>query len=248
LVQRKKQNLKVETILSRIEKMLSSLNDKRATALAKLKEAEGQDPFKILIGTILSHRTKDEKTTEAVNRLFSRYRNVEQLASAREEEVRELIRGVGFHNVKARNIIHVSRQIIEQFGGKVPDNLEDLIKLKSVGRKTANCVLVYGFNKPAIPVDTHVHRISNRLGIVKTLKPEETEIELMKKIPKEYWVRINDTFVRFGQTICTPVKPKCNICLLKNICLYYRKSVFSKLRQNAKDKNTDLQRVLRANV
>lgn len=222
-----KEAINVKDLISKMEKMLSSLEDERATALAKLKEAEGSDPFKILIGTILSHRTRDEKTTEAVEKLFSIYRTPEQLVKAKVNDVRELIKGVGFYNVKAKNIIYVAKQLVEQFGGKVPDNIEDLLKLRSVGRKTANCVLVYGFNKPAIPVDTHVHRISNRLGIVKTEKPEHTETELMKRIPQAYWTRINDTFVRFGQTICRPLKPRCEICLLQDSCNYYRENVTS---------------------
>lgn len=210
--------------------MLSNLQDERSTALARLKETEGQDPFKILIGTILSHRTRDEKTTEAVKNLFLKYKTPSDLAEADPEEVKKLIMGVGFYNVKAKNIIHVSRQIVEQFGGSVPDKLEYLLKLKSVGRKTANCVLVYGFGKPAIPVDTHVHRISNRLGLVETEKPEDTELKLMKTIPKKYWTKINDTFVRFGQTICRPVKPRCSICSLSPICKYYKENVAAKTK------------------
>lgn len=216
---------RINRILESIEQMLNNTGIDRATALEKLKEAEEKDPFKILIGTILSHRTRDENTTKAVKKLFSKYKNAEELAKADEREVRELIKEVGFYNVKAKNIIKVSQQIIGDFNGKVPDNINDLLKFRSVGRKTANCVLVYGFNKPAIPVDTHVHRISNRLGLVRTSKPEDTEIELMKKIPEKYWLKLNDTFVRFGQTICRPVKPRCNLCNLRNICLYYKHEI-----------------------
>lgn len=130
--------------------------------------------------------------------------------------------------MKTRNIMIASRQLVEEFGGEVPDNEEDLLKLHSVGRKTANCVLVYAFNKPAIPVDTHVHRISNRLGIVSTKEPEETEAELVRKVPKKYWLELNDLFVRFGQTTCKPIGPHCSTCSLSGGCLYYKAVVAPK--------------------
>jgi Predicted EndoIII-related endonuclease len=167
-----------------IRRMLEETTDRRRTALALLKKEEDEDPFKILIGTILSHRTRDENTTIAARNLFRKYPSAKDLAIANVDEVKKLIKSVGFYNVKAKNIILVAQQIMQEFGGQVPDNLEDLMKLRSVGRKTANCVLVYGFGIPAIPVDTHVHRISNRLGIVKTTSAEETELELTKKYLK----------------------------------------------------------------
>ena len=112
--------------------------------------------------------------------------------------------------------------ILEKYNGKVPANLDKLVDIPGVGRKTANCVLVYAFEEPAIPVDTHVHRISNRLGLVNTKNPEETEIELMKKIPKKYWLPINNTFVMYGQNICKPISPMCDVCQIKNSCKYYK--------------------------
>jgi len=130
--------------------------------------------------------------------------------------------------MKTRNIIKASKQVVDEFGGKVPDNEEDLLKIHSVGRKTANCVLVYAFNKPAIPVDTHVHRISNRLGLVDTKKPEDTEAELVRTVPRRYWLELNDLFVRFGQTTCKPIGPKCDRCTLKGGCRYYRTVVLPK--------------------
>jgi endonuclease III len=211
-----------------MRKMVYGSKDKRATALARLQDAEGGDPFRILIGTILSHRTKDENTTRATENLFSRYNTPEELASASPATVRKLIRPSGFYNMKTKNIMVASRQLVEQFGGVVPDNEEDLLKLRAVGRKTANCVLVYAFNKPAIPVDTHVHRISNRLGLVKTKKPEETEAALVKSVPKRYWIELNDLFVRFGQTTCKPIGPRCDSCTLTGTCEYYRTVVAPK--------------------
>jgi endonuclease-3 len=210
--------------------MVYGSGDKRATALAELQEREGDDPFRILIGTILSQRTRDENTTKAVDNLFSRYHDVHDLAAADENVVRRLIRPAGFYNVKAKSIIRVSRQLIEEFHGVVPDNIDDLLKLHSVGRKTANCVLVYGFGIPAIPVDTHVHRISNRLAIVSTKSPEETEEQLVKNVPSKYWLDLNDLFVRFGQTTCKPVGPRCDACTLRPICKYYREVVYPKTK------------------
>jgi endonuclease-3 len=205
-----------------MRRMVYGSNDRRATALAQLQKAENGDPFRVLIGTILSHRTRDENTTKATENLFSRYRTPSELANADPDVVRRLIRPSGFYNVKTKNIITVSRQLVEEFGSRVPDNEEDLLKLRSVGRKTANCVLVYAFNKPAIPVDTHVHRISNRLGLVHTKKPEETENTLARLVARRYWLELNDLFVRFGQTTCKPIGPHCQSCTLRGTCEYFR--------------------------
>jgi endonuclease-3 len=221
-------SLSVGLTLRRIRLMVYGSKDRRATALAQLQDVEKGDPFRILISTILSQRTRDENTTRASENLFSRYRTAEELARADIDPVRRLIRPSGFYNVKARSIIRVSRQLLEEFGGRVPDNEEDLLKLYSVGRKTANCVLVYGFKKPAIPVDTHVHRISNRLGLVDAKRPEETEAQLVKTVPRRYWLDLNDLFVRFGQMTCRPVGPRCGSCTLRRECKYYRTLVAPK--------------------
>jgi endonuclease-3 len=210
---------KIDDIL--IKMKLMNASQIRKTALGEMSKKYTPDPFRILIGTILSHRTRDSNTERAVNQLFSIYKNVHELANGKVNIIEELIKPAGFYRVKAKRIKEVSKIIISQYDGKVPSNLDRLLSLPSVGRKTANCVLVYGFNKPAIPVDTHVHRISNRLGIVKTKKPEETEIVLTKLLDKKYWLEINESFVKFGQTICRPVKPKCNICKLNKICSYF---------------------------
>jgi endonuclease III len=201
---------------------MNSVNPPRMTALRALHEAETGSPFSILIGTILSARTKDENTTKVVKKLFSRYKSVHALANAKVKDVEKIIKSIGFYHVKSKRIIEVSSIIASKYKGKVPNNIEDLLKLPGVGRKTANCVLVYAFDSPAIPVDTHVHRISNRLGLVNTKSPEETEFDLMKKIPKKYWLEINDTFVMYGQNICKPISPMCDVCKIKNICKYYK--------------------------
>ena len=193
----------------------------RATALKNLQTQEDGDPFKILIGTILSARTRDETTTKVIRMLFSRFKNPDELSRANLNEIKQLIQKIGFYNVKATRIKEVSKILIEKYNGKVPSNIDDLLTFPGVGRKTANCVLVYGFRKPAIPVDVHVHRISNRIGIVSTKKPEETEIVLEKSIDRNYWTAVNETFVVFGQNICLPIRPKCSLCHLTKICKYY---------------------------
>ena len=200
---------------------MNSVSPPRLTALKELHEAETGNPFSILIGTILSARTKDENTAKVVKKLFSKYKSVHALAKAKVNDVEKLIRSIGFYHVKAKRIINVASIISSQYKGKVPNDFDELLKLPGVGRKTANCVLVYAFDIPAIPVDTHVHRISNRLGLVNTKTPEETEFELIKKIPKKYWLEINDTFVMYGQNICKPISPQCSVCKIKNICKYY---------------------------
>ncbi|EPA04662.1 putative endonuclease III [Candidatus Nitrosarchaeum limnium BG20] len=170
----------------------------------------------------MSARTKDETTTKAVKVLFSKYKNAKELASAKTKDVEKIIKSIGFYHVKSKRIIEVAKIINSKYKGKVPDNLEKLVELPGVGRKTANCVLVYAFDKPAIPVDIHVHRISNRLGLVNTKTPEETEQELMRIIPKKFWIDINDTFVMYGQNICKPISPMCNVCKIKNNCKFYK--------------------------
>ena len=171
-------------ILKAISRMVAESDDPRATALAELKDTEEGDPFKILIGTILSQRTRDEQTSLATERLFKRFGTPEALARAPPGEVKRLIKPVGFYNMKTKAVIEASRQLVERFDGRVPSDIHELMTIPWVGRKTANCVLVYGFDKPAIPVDTHVHRISNRLGLVKTKTPEETEEALVKTVPR----------------------------------------------------------------
>ena len=211
----------MKKILKGMMDTMNAVKPPRMTALRELHEAETGGPFSILIGTILSARTKDESTTKVVKILFSKYKNSKELSNAKLKDVENIIKSIGFYHVKAKRIIEVSKIINSKYDGIVPDELEKLVDLPGVGRKTANCVLVYAFDKPAIPVDIHVHRISNRLGLVKTKTPEETEFELMKKIPKKFWLEINDTFVMYGQNICKPVSPMCDVCKIKKDCNYY---------------------------
>lgn len=212
----------MKKILNGMIDTMNNVKPPRLTALRQLHEAENGDPFSILIGTILSARTKDEKTTKVVKQLFSKYKNPQELAKAKLKDVEKIIKPIGFYHVKAKRIIKVAKIIVSKFKGTVPNNLDELIELPGVGRKTANCVLVYAFERPAIPVDIHVHRIANRLGLVKTKTPEETEFALIKKIPKKYWLEINDTFVMYGQNICKPISPLCDVCKIKKFCKYYK--------------------------
>ena len=212
------------SIIKKMERVLYDKKPYRLTALKQLQEEELGDPFKILIGTILSSRTRDETTTKVVKTLFKRFKNAKELAEGNLEEVKQIIHSIGFYNVKAKRIIEVSQLIVKRFDGKVPNSIEKLLELPGVGRKTANCVLVYGFNKPTIPVDTHVHRISNRIGLVNTKTPEKTEIELNNIINKKYWLILNNIFVMYGQNICLPMAPKCELCELKKMCKFYHAS------------------------
>jgi len=213
----------IKEILSKIKEMNNTSCDN--TALKDISEDNSTDPFRVLIGTILSQRTRDENTRRAVRDLFSHYENAEELSKGRIDVIEKLIKPSGFYHVKARRIKNVAKIIVEKYHGVVPDDIDSLLSMPSVGRKTANCVLVYAFNKPAIPVDTHVHRISNKLGIVETRTPEETEVALRESIDQKFWLEINDLFVKFGQRICTPIGPKCNTCKLKNGCAHYLEKI-----------------------
>ncbi len=175
-------------------------------------------PFRVLITTVLSQRTRDEVTERASEKLFLKYGTAGALAKADVGNIEELIREVGFYRVKAPRIKEIARIISNDFKGKVPDDMNTLLSLPGVGRKTANCVLVYGFRRDAIAVDTHVHRISNRLELVSTKTPEETEQKLLEVLPRKHWQLINELFVRFGQDICRPVGPKCSVCILNDLC------------------------------
>ena len=217
----RKLQLKMKRILTGMTNTMNAVKPPRITALRDLHDAE-TGTFSILIGTILSARTKDETTTKAVKALFLKYKNPKDLGNAKVKDVEKIIRSIGFFHVKSKRIIEVSKIIHQKYKDKVPEDLDTLVQLPGVGRKTANCVLVYAFEKPAIPVDIHVHRISNRLGLVDTKNPEDTEQELMKKIDKKYWIDINDTFVMYGQNICKPISPMCDVCKITKSCKYYK--------------------------
>jgi endonuclease III len=176
------------------------------------------DPFKVLISTVLSLRTKDEVTRQAAARLFALAGTPERILGLSGEEIAKAIYPVGFYKTKSANILEICRSLLGRWEGRVPDTLEDLLTLRGVGRKTANLVLTLGYGKPGICVDTHVHRISNRLGYVRTRTPEKTEFALREKLPAQYWIIFNDLLVTFGQNLCVPVSPFCSRCPLSHLC------------------------------
>lgn len=205
-----------EREIDRIVQILKDWYVNDSSALADVSTT--RDPFKVLISCLLSLRTKDEVTAEASRRLFTRARTPEELVKLSTEEIETLIYPVGFYHRKAALIREISRVLIDTYGSNVPDELEELLKLKGVGRKTANIVVTMGFNKPGVAVDTHVHRISNRLGLVKTKTPEQTEFALRALLPQRHWIVFNHLLVMHGQRICTPISPKCSVCPIAEFC------------------------------
>ena len=175
-------------------------------------------PFKVLISTVLSLRTKDATTEQASLRLFAAANTPDNMLKLTAGQIEKLIYPVGFYRTKARNVLKICQILKESYNGNVPDEMEALLALPGVGRKTANLVLTVGFNKPGICVDTHVHRISNRWGLVKTKTPDETEAALRKILPKRYWITYNDLLVCYGQNLCAPISPHCSRCKISAFC------------------------------
>lgn len=192
------------------------LND--VPAVTRISQQENRDPFLVLIGTLLSLRTKDDVTERALSTLTAKARTPQQMIRIPERQIQKLIYPVGFYRTKSRVLVDVSRTLLEKYNGTVPDSMDELLSIKGVGRKTANLVLNEAFGKAGICVDTHVHRISNRMGIVCTRNPHETERALEKVLPLQYWIIYNTLLVTFGQKICKPVSPLCSICPLSHMC------------------------------
>ena len=191
---------------------------KRELPIVSQLAVDHLDPFEILISTLLSLRTKDEVTAAATARLFALAATPETMVRLPLEEIQRAIYPAGFYRTKAETIHRVCQELIDRFGSRVPDTLEELLSLKGVGRKTANLVVALGFGGPGICVDTHVHRISNRLGYVRTKTPEETEFALRKQLPPPYWLRYNTLLVAFGRNTCRPISPLCSACPLRAFC------------------------------
>ena len=202
-----------------IDKIVQTLKDasQPKSDFVKLMDSFN-DPYLVLIACILSLRTNDKTTYPATLRMLELAKTPAQMKNVEVKDLAQAIYPVGFYENKAKQIIELSRQIDEELGGKVPDEIEDLIKFNGVGRKTANLVLSQGFHKPAICVDVHVHRIFNRLGYIKTKNPEETEFALREKLPVKYWIDINTLLVTHGQNICKPIKPNCEYCPIAEHC------------------------------
>ena len=177
-----------------------------------------RSPFELLISTLLSLRTKDDVTREASRRLFERAGTPEKIAAMQLSEIEKLIYPVGFYHTKAQRIKEVCHALLEKYDGEVPDELDELLRFKGVGRKTANLVITLGFGKDGVCVDTHVHRICNRLGYVKTKTPDQTEMSLRKKLPRKYWIELNDLLVMWGQNVCRPISPLCSTCRIRPYC------------------------------
>ncbi len=203
-----------EKVFLKIEKFARNLDVPVVSYLAIKRKSK----FSILISAILSSRTRDETTGEVMKRFLKKVKNFHDLKKLSLKEIEKLIYPVGFYRNKAKSLKKLADMIIEKYKGRIPDNFEELVKLPGVGRKVANLILTEVFKKDEICVDTHVHRISNRLGWVKTKKPEETEEELKKVFNKRYWRRLNKTLVAFGQGICKPLRPLCENCPVEKWC------------------------------
>ena len=202
-------------VLARVARTIATWEP---TALAAIAEATGQDPFRILMGCLLSLRTRDETTAPAAARLFALADTPAKLLAIPRRRIERAIYPVGFYRTKARVLHAVCRELLARFDGVVPADLDALLTLPGVGRKTANLVVTVGFRRPGICVDTHVHRISNRLGFVRTPTPEKTELALRRKLPRRHWIGINDLLVAYGQRVCQPVSPRCSVCDVASLC------------------------------
>ena len=210
-----------------IEELLKTLKNRQGTTM--LEEFRTKyTPFQILVATVMSARTKDTTTIPIADNLFKTHKTPDDFIKVPTEKLENLLYGIGFYRTKAKHIKELSRILKEKYQNRVPKDMNKLLELPGVGRKTANCVLAYAFRIPSIPVDVHVHRISNRIGLVKTKTPEDTEQALFKTIPKEHWLDINELFVTHGQTICLPRKPMCPVCPINKWCDYSKK-VFQKM-------------------
>jgi endonuclease-3 len=209
--------MKDKDIKEAVSILTEAVRQWRTPAVTIISQRDG-DPFKVLISCILSLRTQDKTTGAASTRLFSLAGTPERMALLSREEMEKAIYPVGFYRNKAAQILEICRELLEKHDGEVPDEIDELLKFKGVGRKTANLVVTLGFGKPGICVDTHVHRICNRWGYVSTKSPDETEFALRGKLPREYWLIINDLLVTFGQNLCHPVSPRCSICPLFHLC------------------------------
>lgn len=201
-------------IVPRLREMIRGEKVPSVTGVAR----ETRSPFKVLVSTVISARTKDEVTEKASRKLFALADSPGEMASLPEKRIAEAIYPAGFYNNKAKSIRGLSKKLVEEFDSEVPENIPELLTLPGVGRKTANLVLTQGFGTEAICVDTHVHRIINRLGVVKSGNPTESEFALREILPREHWIEINDLLVSFGKKVCRPISPICSSCLISDDC------------------------------
>jgi endonuclease-3 len=206
--------------MKNVDKILKKLAKQQGISM--LGQFKKEPAWKILIATILSARANDKATIPVTQVLFKKYKTLKELSKANPEDVKKIIKRTVYYNQKTKYILNTAKIVLEKYKGKVPETMEELLELPGVGHKVAACVLVYAFEKSALPIDTHCHRISNRLGLVKTKNPLETMKELERSLPKKYWLIFNELLVVHGQTICRPINPKCNICPITRYCKYYR--------------------------
>src|SRR5262245_221564 len=207
-------NRSIDTVMHILREIAPSWSAPVVTQMASLS----RDPYLVLIACLLSLRTKDETTGPAARRLFALADTPQKMLTLTPAQIEHAIYPVGFYKTKASTVLEIARILCEEYGCRVPAEIDKLLTLKGVGRKTANLVVTQGFQKPGICVDTHVHRISNRWGYVQTKSPEETEMALRAKLPQRYWIEINDLLVAMGQTICHPTSPKCSLCPIERYC------------------------------
>jgi endonuclease-3 len=204
----------LRVVVPAVRKAVYGKREPSVTEIAR----RSRSPFKVLVSTVISARTKDEVTTDAARRLFAKASTPAALSALPEGKISGLIYPAGFYRTKAKAIRALSVIIVREFGGRVPETMEGLLSLPGVGRKTANLVLTLGFAVPAICVDTHVHRVVNRLGIIRTRRPAETEACLRAVLPKRHWLEINDLLVTFGKAVCAPLSPRCSTCSVRRSC------------------------------
>jgi endonuclease-3 len=207
-------NQQIAEVIKNLKVALKDLPDPSVTLVGK----KWKSPFLVLVSCLLSLRTRDETTLPASERLFAKASTIDGILKLSVKEIEQLIYPVGFYKTKARRLKEICQDLKDHFGSEVPNSIDELLTLKGVGRKTANLVLTEGFGKLGVCVDTHVHRISNRLGYVKTNTPHETEFALRKKLPEKYWIDYNAMLVTWGQNICKPISPLCSKCIVNRIC------------------------------
>lgn len=214
----KKHNYAKPINIHAVYRVIKKEFEKYKMPVVDLVQVQTKDPFKVLIATLLSARTKDATTTQAAGRLFAVAGSMEELSKISLKKLEKLIYPAGFYRNKARHLKKIPAELNKLYNGIIPQTVEELVKLPGVGRKTANLVVSVGFNRPAICVDTHVHRICNRLGYIKTKTPYHTEMKLREILPKKYWITFNSYLVSFGQHLCSPINPDCNECPIYNYC------------------------------
>jgi endonuclease III len=208
--------MKNQTISKVMETLKKYFKKSDRTTLNSMRH--NGDPFKILIGCLLSLRARDETTNKITETLFKKISTPQELLNIPDKKLKNIIFSTGHYNKKSQALKSVSKELITRFRGKVPSTKQKLISIKHIGPKTANIVLNIAYNKPYLPIDTHCHRIPNRIGWIKTKNPEKTEKELEKILPKKYWMKFNELFVLFGKSICLPLSPKCSICPINESC------------------------------